>query len=247
MRCGLFGKLPAKRDFIAPGVPRELLAVFEPWLQASLAASRFALGTRWQAAFLRAPIWRFWLGRDLCGGAVIGALMPSVDGVGRYFPLTLVARAEAGEDLAPPDIDPHETWLDAAEQILLAALSPDADLEQLIGAVDRLGPPRASPAPGTGGVAPLAPTGWSTAAAGAPEALRGAVARLVRADRARATAGTSLWWTLGGDGFAPRALIVPGLPAADIFAAFLTGDFPAAPDRIAGGAASLQGLSEEEQ
>ncbi len=150
MRCGLFGKLPAKRDFIAPGVPRELLAVFEPWLQASLAASRFALGTRWQAAFLRAPIWRFWLGRDLCGGAVIGALMPSVDGVGRYFPLTLVARAEAGEDLAPPDIDPHETWLDAAEQILLAALSPDADLEQLIGALDRLGPPRASRRPGTG-------------------------------------------------------------------------------------------------
>ena len=246
MRCGLFGKLPAKRDFIAPGVPREVLAVFEPWLQSSLAASRYALGGRWQAAFLRAPIWRFWLGRDLCGGAVIGALMPSVDGVGRYFPLALLARAEPGEDLAPPDIDPHATWLDAAEQLLLAALSPDADLEDLIGALDTLGPPRASPAPLPGGVAPLAPTGWSTAP-GAPDDLRGAVGRLFRADRARSAAGTSLWWTLGGEGFAPRALIVPGLPAAEVFAAFLTGDFPAAPDRTSHGAASLQGLSEEEQ
>ena len=96
MPRSLYGKLPTKRDFIAAGVPREFLAVWEPWLQGSVSASRVTLGDRWQAAFLTAPIWRFWLGSDLCGVDVIGAFMPSLDGVGRYFPLTLIACADPG-------------------------------------------------------------------------------------------------------------------------------------------------------
>ena len=94
MRCGLYGKLPAKRDFVAISAPREFLAVWEPWLQGSISASRLALGNSWQAVFLRAPIWRFWLGAGLSGNTIAGAFMPSVDGVGRYFPLTAFAYAE---------------------------------------------------------------------------------------------------------------------------------------------------------
>ena len=40
MRCGLFGKLIAKRDFIALFAPKTFLAVWEPWMQGSIAASR---------------------------------------------------------------------------------------------------------------------------------------------------------------------------------------------------------------
>jgi type VI secretion system protein ImpM len=83
MRCGLFGKLPAKRDFVALQAPRAFLAVWEKWLQAGVSASRAELGADWQALFLRAPIWRFWLGAELAGAPVLGAFMPSVDGVGR--------------------------------------------------------------------------------------------------------------------------------------------------------------------
>ena len=43
MRCSLFGKLPAKRDFIALFAPRHFLDIWEPWQQASIAASRDAL------------------------------------------------------------------------------------------------------------------------------------------------------------------------------------------------------------
>jgi type VI secretion system protein ImpM len=44
MRCGLFGKLSAKRDFIALATPRAFLEIWEPWVQASLSASRHQLG-----------------------------------------------------------------------------------------------------------------------------------------------------------------------------------------------------------
>ncbi len=65
MPCGLFGKLPAKRDFIAIAVPRAVLNAWEPWIQEGLSASRLALGDTWIEAYLRAPIWRFWLGAGL--------------------------------------------------------------------------------------------------------------------------------------------------------------------------------------
>lgn len=32
MSAGLFGKLPAKRDFIAANAPRRFLEVWEPWI-----------------------------------------------------------------------------------------------------------------------------------------------------------------------------------------------------------------------
>ncbi len=44
MACGLFGKLPPKRDFVAVNAPRPFLTVWENWVQAGLAASREQLG-----------------------------------------------------------------------------------------------------------------------------------------------------------------------------------------------------------
>lgn len=225
MRCGLFGKLPAKRDFVAPNAPRDFLSVWEPWMQSGVAASRHALGEGWQAAFLKAPIWRFWLGRDLCGGTMLGAMMPSVDGVGRYFPLTIFARAEPGETILSPDLDPQEAWLSGAEDVLLSALVPETGLDRVLAGLAALGGPGAGVPALPAAVVPLSPAGWGTAL---PEGdVRAGLERLGRADPGRAAAGTSLWWTLGGSGVAPFALAMPGLPSASLFAMLLTGPVPA--------------------
>src|SRR6202045_2122577 len=141
MQCSLFGKLPARRDFIAIGAPREFLNAWEPWLQSAISSSRHELGKGWQAAFLAAPIWRFWLGADICGATVIGAFMSSLDGVGRYYPLTVFAYAEAGSAIAPPDLQSHDAWLEATEDFLLSTLDNDATFESIAGALDQLAPP----------------------------------------------------------------------------------------------------------
>jgi type VI secretion system protein ImpM len=122
-RAGLFGKLPARGDFVRDNLPGDFVAPWDAWLQACVAASRAELGDAWLACWLAAPVWRFRLAPGLCGAAaVLGLLLPSVDRVGRYFPLTLAA-------VAPPDgIGEQEgdTWLDAAEAAGLAALEQDA-------------------------------------------------------------------------------------------------------------------------
>src|SRR5688572_1852359 len=126
MPCGLYGKLPMKRDFIAVDAPRGFLQVWEPWLQGGIAASRIVLGTRWRDVFLRAPIWRFWLGPEICGFPVMGSLMSSVDGVGRFFPLTAIACGEAGDAFPPPTTEPQTAWFAELEEFLLSTLEDGA-------------------------------------------------------------------------------------------------------------------------
>src|SRR5262245_58794328 len=141
MRCSLFGKLAAKRDFIAVLAPRDFLNVWEPWMQGGVSASRDMLGQDWQGAFLAAPIWRFWLGAEICGTTVLGAFMSSLDGMGRYYPLTVFACADAGAAIPPPDIEAQDEWFAAAEDFLLSTLDQDAAYETLTDALDRLAPP----------------------------------------------------------------------------------------------------------
>lgn len=221
MRCGLFGKLPAKRDFISVAAPREFLTPWERWLQGGLSASRARLGADWQEAFLRAPIWRFWLGSDVCGASALGAFMPSVDEVGRYFPLTLVACSTDAAAIPPPELDPQEAWFAAAEGLLLQALDAPP-FESLVAALDGLAPPSCAPGR-AGGATRLAGGGVLVEAepAALPERL-GAVRRL---DHERAYAACSFWWTAGGEGFAPQAIAEQRLPDPYLFASMLTGRF----------------------
>src|SRR5215472_2883932 len=141
MQCSLYGKVPAKRDFIAIGAPREFLNAWEPWLQGAISASRTALGKKWQSAFLTAPIWRFWLGSDICGRTVIGAFMSSLDGVGRYFPLTLFACADDNATIPPPEFTSQDDWFEAAEAFLISTLDHDANFEAMTAGLAALPPP----------------------------------------------------------------------------------------------------------
>jgi type VI secretion system protein ImpM len=223
MSAGLFGKLPARRDFISANASKRFLHVWEPWLQSGIAMSRQMLGPAWTEAYNRAPIWRFWLGSDFCGEATIGAFMPSVDGVGRAFPLTIFA-GEAESFMAPPEVNSNELWCEDAEAILLEALEEGATLEAILDKVARMRAPFAQPRAG-------APEGLSELGDGAilirnvdQETLH-AFGEARRFGNRRALAHESFWWTIGGGGFQPLVLSQVGLPSAVRFADMLTGAF----------------------
>jgi hypothetical protein len=54
MKCGIYGKLPSKRDFVVHNMPRPFLNMWENWLQSAVAASHNQLGDSWHEAFLSA-------------------------------------------------------------------------------------------------------------------------------------------------------------------------------------------------
>ena len=225
MQFGLFGKLQAKRDFIAVQVPRSLLAVFEPWMQSCISTSRMALGPAWQNAFLTAPIWRFWLGPDLCGTAVSGAFMPSMDGVGRYSPLAFVAVSEAGDSLPPPEIDPCENWYSSVENLLLSTLDPEQSFDQTTAALRRMFPPAVAMPAVPPHLRALPDRACILARGEAGFASLFADMRL--AEPMTAHAASTFWWTTGGEGYPPSAIAAQRMPDPYLFVSMLTGDFSA--------------------
>jgi type VI secretion system protein ImpM len=88
---GWFGKIPNLGDFASRRLPNDFVHHWDHWLQTGLAQARSDLGQAWQGIYLVAPILRFWVGPGTVGnnGAWAGLVMPSVDRVGRHFPLTL--------------------------------------------------------------------------------------------------------------------------------------------------------------
>lgn len=237
MRFGLFGKLQSKRDFVAVATPRTFLAVWEPWLQGGISASRMRLGEKWQEAFLTAPIWRFWLGADLCGTTAMGAIMPSMDGVGRYFPLTLVGFAEEYESLSPPELEPSDSWFSEIEEFLFSTLETERPFEAVTQALGQLPSAPAQTPVADNSVVLLAPIKGSAALA--REGFAAAFARARASDHRNAYAAMSFWWTAGGPGYEPRALAVPRMPDPHLFTEMLTGDFGSAGSEDRVGEASL--------
>ena len=223
MSAGLFGKLPAKRDFVAANAPRRFLEVWEPWLQSGVATSKQILGAKWADAYNRAPIWRYWLGADFCGEAMIGAFMPSVDGVGRSFPLAIFI-GEGDASLPPPELEPNDAWFEAAEAVLLEALEPGVTLELIAEKVGALpAPALQSPMTKDGGFEELAEGG--VLARDMANEVSAAFIAARHFGRRRAFASQTFWWTIGGEGFPSLGLLEVGLPPATRFADMLTGSF----------------------
>lgn len=132
---GFCGKLPCRGDFVTAGLPRRFVEPWHDWMQRVLAASRELLGEEWLPAWLEAPIWHFALDGGVCGpDAVVGVWMPSVDRIGRHFPLTLAAVVPESEvaDL----LSGAGGFLAAIECAGLDALAHDIEPEPLTGRIE---------------------------------------------------------------------------------------------------------------
>lgn len=220
MGFGVFGKLPQKRDFVALGIPRGILEPFETWLQSAVAASRSDLGREWQERYLVAPVWRFWIGQAIMGQACAGVLIPSVDGVGRFFPLSLLYAAEEGEALMPPVFAPLDGWFAALEARLVSVLNPEAGIvvEQLTEGLE--GPPLADAGPEPRGLEFRRGCVWHAADGLADDLL----SALIAPDYWMSMAGKSFWWTNGGSASGPLVYTRNALPDPFFFSSMLRGD-----------------------
>lgn len=222
VRAGWFGKLPSLGDFGTRRLPPAMVARCDAWLSAGLAASRQQLGTHWLDAYLNAPIWRFAWAPGVAGPeGWLGVLMPSVDRVGRYFPLLLAA--PCGLDLlaglAPEAAD---AWLDRLAQIAQGCLDPATRLDDLEAALDALPLPLPATTVRLDATDEANSSGVS-ATAGTPLAPLLHALALRRLLQPTPAQPHSLWWS-GASPDGPSALHrTADLPAAADFAALLDG------------------------
>jgi type VI secretion system protein ImpM len=126
---GWYGKLPTLGDFASRRLSADFIEPWDIWLGEGLAAQRETLGEAWLDAYLHSPTWRFVLMPGTLLGlepqrALAGVLMPSVDRVGRYFPLTLIASLAALPQSAT-ELEALLGWLHRLEDLALDALQDD--------------------------------------------------------------------------------------------------------------------------
>jgi type VI secretion system protein ImpM len=228
---GFYGKLPCRGDFLQRRAPMPFVDVWDAWLQECMHASREQLQEAWLDAYLTGPVWRFVLDAGVCGDdSYAGILVPSVDRVGRYFPLTVVAHLEAGH--CPLDIAcDASAWFEAAETLVLDALEAEMlDIEAFDESVAALRQPlateRASESSSlmhalSDGATPMQSTRWNVPLESA-QSLQRAINVFAYREMSRAMKPLTLWWTEGSQTLRASWLTLRGLPEARSFASMLS-------------------------
>ena len=208
---GFFGKLRSHGDFVGRRLPPAMRDPFDAWLQAALLHSQRDLGAAWLPVWLNSPLWRFVLAPGVCGEqAWSGVMMPSVDRVGRCFPMVLAAPGAEAPALAGC-MTQHDAWFARLEDIALSSLDDGFSLDAFDAALLALPgvpPARAAAVDGP----PVHAAQVAALAACALPALAGA-----------ALDGASAWWGTGSGQVSPSLAICPGLPAPALFSAMLDG------------------------
>lgn len=143
--AGWHGKLPTVGDFATRRLDPNFVSVWDEWLSRGIDKLRTEDESRWLDAYLASPTWRFlfapgFLPAPLQRQAWAGIVMPSMDRVGRYYPLTIAM------PLAEPPADsPAQaalwTWLHRIDDAAVDALQDDWSIEALEEELLRIGAP----------------------------------------------------------------------------------------------------------
>lgn len=234
MEIGFFGKLPSHGDFLRRRVSDAFVDRWDRWLQESLAASRAALGERWLEVYLTSPAWRFACAAGPCGSSpVAGLIVPSVDSVGRYFPLTLIAELPVDVSLVAV-ATAGAPFFDNAERLLLDTLEAETvDFEAFDARVNSFvselasictPPPLMLDASAAAVLVGDGQAGWQIPLGSTPH-LRSVFEQLVSQHLTSLYQPLMLWWTQGSAIVEPSCLIGRGLPRPEMFASLLDGSW----------------------
>jgi len=235
MAVGFYGKLHTHGDFLRRRVADDFVSAWDSWLQQCMAESRRVLGDAWLDTYLTSPVWRFALTPHVCGGAAVaGLLVPSVDRVGRYFPLTLVW--ETPTKLSTLEIAvQYRSGFEHAERLLLDTLAAEhvefAEFDRrVMELATHFEPSQAEIGPR---LTSATVSAWNAPAA-RPSCLplQSAASLPLTAIQLYgqlldAGGGGACWWTDGSAAVDPSWLISRGLPDGTLYSAMLDGDWRA--------------------
>lgn len=224
MQLGLYGKLPAYGDFISRNLSASFITPWDEWLQHFISGSQEQIGEDWLNIYLTSPIWRFTLSPGVIDNNMwAGLMMPSVDRVGRYFPISIV-KPFAGNITPANFMLNHSEWFDEVESLCLTALDESLDVDELVAAVEAIEIPLNeiySPTFNLGEMGPMI-FGLSSTAA---ESTSNAMPYLLNAALTTGLSSFSLWQTAGSELISPLLFSCQGLPPIGGVASMLDGQW----------------------
>jgi type VI secretion system protein ImpM len=219
--------LPARGDFVSRRLEADFVSAWDEWLQRVVRETRERLGERWLECFLSMPVWRFALPAGMYSRAGwVGLMVPSVDRVGRYFPLTIAAAIPHDGIDVPSTLAKALPWLDSIEALALDALRPELDFdafEQRL-AQSPLSIDVATAAASSDDTVPLdTPQASFDVWQLAPEASAAALHQTLESGLPARRPSAALWLTRGGETHAPCLALCGGPISGERFCAMLDG------------------------
>lgn len=224
---GFFGKIPLTGDFIHRRMSSVFMNRWDEWLKINILHSQKKLGERWLPIYSQSPMWRFCIAPGVIDNkAYLGIMIPSVDSVGRYFPLTV---AQPVDPKAIPFIlsDTANQWFQNIEDLLLDLLEGyEPNLQVFDAKIAALEPKWID------AVAPI-PTGQAAMdkafslrlEVGSAATINHSVSSMMLHNLAESKKGFTFWWNEGSEAYQPSILMSDKLPAMDQFCALLDGSW----------------------
>ena len=224
MLAGLYGKLPGYGDFIFRNLNTSFINSWDEWLQHFISGSQEQIGEGWLDIYLTSPIWRFVFSPGVIDNNMwAGIMMPSVDRVGRYFPVSVVKPFPANTN--PVNfVLKQQAWFEAIEAHCLSALDGAIDADELMSAVagiNVLAEDEYQPTFNLGEMGPLL-LGLSEAG---EEQISSALPYMLNAALTTSLTSYSLWQTAGSQLISPLLFSSQGLPPIGGIASMLDGQW----------------------
>lgn len=236
MRLGCFGKIRNCGDFISRHVPHAIEQSFTQWLEAGLAETKERFQQQWLDYFLTSPVWNFAIDGSDSEQMIVGTMMPSMDKVGRYYPLIVLQTINQDSGL-------NVSLLEEVETLMLSTLDKGVEQEQFIEALDKLNGTAETESSLKGlvqGYIPLCQlravlTNNNSAVADTatrlwPEqdsavSIAKQTPNLYRHESEASGNPSSIWWTKGSEHMGPTVLLCQGFPPIAGIHATLDGDW----------------------
>lgn len=226
---GYYGKVHTHGDFVSRGLPKIFIDPWDAWLQEAINTSRQQLGDTWLNYYLTSPVYRFVLSPGICGNhAWQGVLMPSVDKIGRYYPMTVCLIDE--QNINPfIALQIRNKWFVSLEKRVLSCLEDNFNLERFNSGLSQLSYKAGSRLTQTESLCAPIPDkkfhhSWQQPLESI-ESIPNLLPYILDNSLKEHCFAYSLWWTQGSDLVSPSLLICEGLPHFEGMAAMLDGNW----------------------
>ena len=232
MQVGL-RQAPSHGDFLRRRITDAFVEAWDAWLR-ELSRQPHGARPRWLDISPDEPGVALACAAGACPAPVIGVIVPSVDQVGRYFPLTLVAELPAEASLVTVAAG-SERFFDQAEHLVIETLATErVDFDRFDRGVVALEPELAGltlPPPlvlgqESSAILTDSPQAWHVPL-GASSDVGMAFEQLLWLHLEAKYRPLVLFWTDGSAAVEPSCLVLKGLPDPELYPALLEGAWAA--------------------
>ena len=133
LKTGFYGKLPSNGDFLSRNLSHDVTISIDEWFQISMTQLRHRLPD-WSYFFNASPSWFFIVPCNFFSPkAYVGYITPSIDRVGRCFPLIVLKEMSKDAIFSSGAL---EYWFSSTEEIVRNCLRNSLSADELMVSLD---------------------------------------------------------------------------------------------------------------